>query len=178
MADKKVYTKFVTGLGAARYPKLIEQDVYKGKEVGYKCGIILDDKMLAVVRKTITAALKASGMKTTLKDDGMQSNGKNTPLHQDKDGTFYFEAKSYKKTPLFRADGKDKFPEGTKLGSGSTIRIDTVLTEGNDHLVAYMNGIQVAKLVEGGSDGFDAIEGYESDDDDTEGFDAVDPLDI
>lgn len=171
MSDKKEYVYIQTGVGKARYPKLDKQDTYQGKEVGYKCGIILEGKALARTKKEIEDAIK------TLAPGGKLKAGKLSPLRETDEGEFYVEAKSYNKVPLFRANGEDKFPEGTKLGGGSTIRMKLSLTMGNGHLVAYINSIQVGTLVEGGgSDGFDPMDGFdeENDDEDTSEGDDLD----
>jgi hypothetical protein len=172
MSDKKDYVSLNTGLGKARYPKLDKQDTYEGKEVGYKCGLVLEGKALAEAKKDIDAAI------AKLAPGGKLKAGKKSPLRETEDGTFYIEAKSYNKVPLFKPKGGEKFPESTKLGGGSTIRMKLSLTLGNGHLVAYMNAIQVAELVSGGSDGFDDLDGYEQPEEDDSSFGDTDDLDL
>lgn len=172
MSDKKEYVSLTTGVGKARYPKLDKQDTYEGKEVGYKCGIVLEGKALARTKKDIEDAIKK------LAPGGKLKAGKKSPLRETEEGEVYIEAKSYNKVPLFKANGEDKFPEGTKLGGGSTIRMKLSLTMGNGHLVAYMNSIQVGNLVEGSADGFDPMDGFDEDDTDDEGTSEGDDLDI
>jgi hypothetical protein len=172
MSDKTQYVNIVTGVGKARYPKLDKQDTYNGQEVGYKCGIVLEGKALARAKKDIDDAIAKLAPGGKLKKD------KKSPLRETEDGEFFIEAKSYNKVPLFKANGEDKFPEGTKLGGGSTIRMKLSLKMGNGHLVAYMNSIQVGVLVEGSSDGFDAMDGFEDTDNDDEDTSEGDDLDI
>lgn len=168
MSDKKEYYAFTLPLSPARYPKLLKQDTYEGKEVGYKCGQALEGKALAEVRKHVDAAIEK------LAPGGVLKKGKQSPLREDSEGNSYFEAKSYKKVALFAAKGNKKLPEDTNVGSGSTIRMKVAMTMGNGHLVAYINGIQVAKLVEGNSEGFDDVEGDDFDTGDDEGFEDTD----
>lgn len=163
---KNEYISFITPLGRARYPKLDKQDVYEGKEVGYKCGIIFDEDDLATVEAAFDDAVKQ------LFPKGKRPKG--TPLRQDKDGNPYVEFKSYQKVPLFAAKGNKKLPEDTRLGGGSTIRAKVSLTVGNGYLVGYLNAIQVAELVKGGdAGGFDDLEGFENPADE-DGFGDVD----
>jgi hypothetical protein len=172
---KNEYVSFVTPLGRARYPKLDKQDVYEGKEVGFKIGLMVEDGDLARVQKTIDDAIKQLAPK------GKLNNGKKTPLREDKDGNAYLEFKSYRKTPLFGPKGSQKLPENTKLGGGSLIRVKASMTILNGHLVGYMNAIQVAELKQGGGDDFDDLDGFDdTSSDDSDGFSDVggDDLDI
>lgn len=161
MADKKTYISFMTPLGRARYPKLDKQDVYEGKEVGYKLDIVFDDADLAKIKKAIEDAQKQ------LFPNGQKKN-KNTPIREDKDGNEYVTFKSYQKVPLFGAKGSQKLPEDTIVGGGSLVRAKVSLTEGNGHLVGYMNAVQVAELKRGGGDSFDDLDGFDSGSDDTD----------
>jgi len=173
---KKDYYSFVTPLGRARFPKLDKQDMYEGKEVGYKLGIVFEGEALkkvqAEVEKAIAALTGGSGLK----------KGKKTPLREDeKNDTTYFEAKSYKLVPLVGAKASQKLPAGTKVGGGSLVRAEVSLSIGNGHLVAYMNGVQVAELKQGGGSGFDDLDGFDDQPDvESEGFSDVgaDDLDI
>ncbi|MBB4039139.1 hypothetical protein GGR34_000774 [Microvirga flocculans] len=172
MADKKEYVSFITPLGRARYPKLDKQDTYEGKEVGYKCDLVLDDADMAKVQKIIDDAVKQ------LAPGGKLKNGKKTPIREDEEGNKFLTFKSYNKVPLFKAKGKDKYPEDTILGGGSLIRMKVSLTIGNGHLVGYMNAIQVAELKQGSDGGFDDLEGFDNDDDDSFGDEGDGDLDI
>jgi hypothetical protein len=163
MSDKKQYVSFQTPVGKARYPKLDKQDEYKGKEVGYKCGILLEAKDVPKVKKTIADAIK------TLLPGGKLKEGNKSPLNETADGEWYIEAKSYKKVPHFMANGKDEYPSSIRLGGGSTIRMKLSLSEGNGHLVAYINSVQIGKLIEKGHDGFDAMDGFDEDEGDNYG---------
>lgn len=152
---KQEYISFVTPLGRARYPKLDKQDVYEGKEVGYKLGLIFENDDLKKVEKVFEDAIKQL-------TGGALKKGKATPLKEDKEGNAYVEFKSYRKVPLFAAKGGVKFPEDTKLGGGSLVRAKVSLGIGNGHLVGYLNGVQVAELKQGGSEGgFDDLDGFE-----------------
>lgn len=165
---KQEYIEIVTPLGKARYPKLDKQDTYEGKEVGYKIGIILEDEALEKVRAQIDAAVK------TLLPNAGKKGPKFTPLREDKDGNEYLEFKSYKKTPLF-GPKNNKLPEGTaeKLGGGSIIRIKGSMTASNGGVVGYLNGIQIAKLVERGTGGFEELDEGSYEEFASEGFDEV-----
>jgi len=169
---KKDYVHFTTPLGRARYPKLDQQDVYEGKEVGYKVGLILDDDDLPAVQKIIDDAVKQ------LVPGGKLKNGKRTPIREDKDGNPYLEFKSYNKVPLFGAKGNKKLPEDTKVGAGSKLRVKVSLTVGNGHLVGYMNAIQVAELKQGADGGFDDLDGFDNSSDDSDFGDDDGGLDI
>lgn len=172
MSDKKDYYRFVTPFSTARYPKLDKQDTYEGKEVGYKCDMNLEGDVLAEIQKHEAAAI------AQLAPGGKMKNGKKTFLRETDDGDFFLTAKSYNKVTLFGAKGKQKLPEDTVVGGGSTIRMKVSVTIGNGHLVAYINSIQVAKLVEGGADGFDDADDYVDDQAEDEGFDDGADLDI
>lgn len=170
---KEDYVSFVTPLGRARYPKLHQQDVYEGKEVGYKCDIVFDDADFAKVEKIINDAVKQLAPK------GKLNNGKRTPIREDNEGNKYLTFKSYNKVPLFKAKGKDKYPEDTILGGGSLIRMKVSVAIKNGHLTGYLNAIQVAELKQGSDGGFDDLDGYEGGDDDSFGDDGDDgDLDI
>jgi hypothetical protein len=165
---KQQYINLVTPLGKARYPKLAKQDVYEGKEVGYKCGITFDDekvqaKFEAQVEEAIRTLLPTVGRK----------GPKFSPMREDRDGNTYFEFKSYKKVPLFGAKASEKLPEETVVGGGSVVRLKVSLTASNGGVTGYMNAIQVAKLEQGGGDGFDDLEGYDDDQGSDEGFSDV-----
>lgn len=171
---KQDYISFVTPLGRARYPKLDKQDMYEGKEVGYKLDIIFDDADLAKVQAFIDDAV------SKLAPNGKLAKNKQTPIREDKDGNSFFTAKSYNKVPLFGTKGNVKLPDTTIVGGGSTVRAKVSVKIGNGHLVAYLNSVQVAELKSGSGDGFDDLDGFE---DNTDGaFDDVagngDDLDI
>jgi hypothetical protein len=154
---KQQYFDIVTPLGKARYPKLDKQDVYEGKEVGYKIGVILSEADLAKVEAEVEKVTKAGGFTD-------RKRPKFTPIREDKDGNPYVEFKSYKLVPLFGPKGGVKLPEDTRaiLGGGSIIRVRGSMTISNGGITAYMNSIQVGKLVERQSGGFDDLDdGYE-----------------
>jgi hypothetical protein len=177
---KKVYVNFVTPLGTARFPKLHKKDVYKGKETKYVLDIVFDDAETAKVKDAIKAAHKQIfGSEKPESTPWKKKTDKKTGQPVE-----YLHATTKNICPLFMKDGQTKLPEGKILTGGSKIRAKISFTEGNGHLVAYVNAVQVAKLVEyDGGGGFDELEGFDDDDDaggsDT-GFDSVedDDLDI
>lgn len=160
---------YVTPLGRARYPKLDKQDVYEGKEVGYKLGIIFDDADFKRVENAINEAI------AKLAPEGKLRKGKATPIKEDKEGNQYVEFKTYQKVPLFGAKGSVRLPEGTIVGGGSLVRAKVTFRcdqKTNGHLVGYLNSVQVAELVKGGGAGFDDVEGFDTPD--HEGFEDTD----
>jgi len=170
MAQKKEYVNLTSPLVVARYPKLGQQDVYDGKEVGYKLGCLPHDeaaweKFKSDIEEASEKLTKAAGKKTA----------KFTPVREDKEGNEYIEFKSYKKVPLFAPKGGKKLPEGTlaKIGGGSLLRVQVSLTFSNGGVTGYMNSIQLAKLVEKGEGGFDDLDVDDIDVPD-QGFDDVD----
>lgn len=164
MSKKTEYINFKTPIGKARYPKLEKQDVYDGKEVGYKFGLILEDADLAQVQAQVDEAVK-----TLL---GSPKNGpKFTPIREDKEGNPYVEFKSFKKKPVFTAKGVKLDDESSekiaaRIGGGSLARLSVSLCASNKGIAGYFNSIQLVKLVEKGSgDSFEAVEGFDEPED-------------
>jgi hypothetical protein len=175
LADKKVYVNFVTPPGTARFPKLHKKDVYKGKETKYVLDLTFGPEEAKIVKAAIKDAQKKIFGSTA--PDGHPWKKKTDK--KTKEDIEYFHTTSGRVVPIFMKDGQTKLPEGKILGGGSKVRCKISFTEGNGYLVAYVNAVQVAKLVEGGGDG--GFEEWEEDGDDgssQDGFGAMDDDDL
>lgn len=180
MAEKKEYINIKTPFLRAYYPRWDEKDVYEGKETAYVIkGIAEDEGEFAKFKAEIEAA--ADKLWGSVADKRRKA-GKKTPLREnEKDSTEFVTLKTYKPPVLFGPKGGVKLPPGVagKVGAGTVFRAELALTEGNGHIVGYVNGIQIKKLIEKGSGGFDDLE--DADDLDLPeagGFGDADGLDI
>jgi hypothetical protein len=152
----------VTELGTFRYPHLSRPDNRFGEDK-YKCGWVplkaedLDKVEAAVVELAEEVFSKK------------QLESYTTPIKTDKkDGTRFLEAHTYEMPMVVDAKGKPvKNPEDLRIGGGTIGRLKITLkadTNGNNtYVTAYLNGVQVKKLVEYGAGGFSDIS--EGDDD-------------
>jgi hypothetical protein len=100
-----------------------------------------------------------------------------TPIKTDKkDGTVYIEAHTYEIPMVADAKGKPvKNPEDLRIGGGTIGRLKITLSAdpnaNKPYVTAYLNGVQVVKLVEYGAGGFgDASDELEDNED---AFDAA-----
>jgi hypothetical protein len=94
-----------------------------------------------------------------------------SPIKTDKkDGTRYIEAHTYEIPMVADAKGKPvKNPEDLRIGGGTVGRLKITLSAdpnaNKPYVTAYLNGVQVVKLVEYGAGGFGDMSGEVEDDD-------------
>jgi hypothetical protein len=173
--EKKKRFFYTTPVGTLRYPNLDKARQFinkKGKPEGkpkLDCGWIAPDAATQKkVEKDLEAGMKGLGW----------SKGEGTPWKTDKkDGTVYLKAQTGEDFRPIVQDAKcNDIPLGVKIGGGSKGRLMITLDYYDGFgggCTAYLNGVQIAKLVEYKAGGqFDAIDGYEYEgEDDGEGGD-------
>ncbi len=146
----------MTKVGTLRYPHLSRPDTRFGDEK-FKTGWV---PLKAEDLEEVEAAVIELAEEVFSKK---QLESYTTPIKVDKkDGTKFLEAHTYELPMITDAKGKPvKNPEDLRIGGGTLARLKITLKAGtngsNTFVTAYLNGVQVAKLVEYGAGGFGDI---------------------
>jgi hypothetical protein len=141
MASKR--KSLITPKGVAHFPWVNKPDTKFGKEE-FKCGLVFAS--VEVAKPVIDAAkalgAEAFGPKTKVK----------LPLEKQEDGTVLLRAKSKEKPTITDSKG-NTIKRTVKLGGGSIIKLGITLSsydKTGKGVTAYLDGVQVLKLVEFG----------------------------
>lgn len=153
---------FTTPKGAAGYSNLVTPDTKFDAEGKYKTSITLPaDQAEALMELAREEAQEGLGKKA--------KNAK-MPFEENDDDTVTFRFKSKKKPKLFDAKGNPiRNTEDLRVGGGSTIKVKGAFSayEGfGGGVTAYLNEVQIIKLVDFGGGGFqpeDDEDGYVAD---------------
>lgn len=164
VASKQQKINWITPLGRGRWLSLITPRSFKNATTGqdgapkYEGNLVFDGDALAEAEDFLNK---------TAKELFPRAKHVKLPLQQDsKDENVYFlKAKSGKDYRPVLIDAKNKkIPDGTvEVGNGSILRFAVTLvpyeTMGNPGITAYLNKVQVVKLVTRDSSPFTALEG-------------------
>jgi hypothetical protein len=176
---KEVRKRVISPRGTAVYPKLDVEDVYEGKPVGYKVELRMDADEAKGVFSEYQDAIDALYAKTKkeLEPAKARKLQTNDLLIDHGDGTVSVKFSSHYKPAIFDAKGKliKKVPE---IWGGSVVKVafdvgGTYVKNSKVGFKLYMTAVQILELktkgVAGLSNGvFDAEEGYEAPEDETE----------
>jgi hypothetical protein len=160
----------ITPKGVANYPWINKPDT-KFNKTEFKCGLVFAD--VAAAKSVIDAA----------KEVGAEQFGPKAkvklPLEKQEDGTVLLRTHSKSKPPLIDIKGNE-VKSTVKLGGGSIVKLGITLQAydngGKKGVTAYLNGVQIIKLVEYGG-GTPAFGSAEDEAEDGEGFVAGDYAD-
>jgi hypothetical protein len=157
---------FTTPKGAAGYSNLVTPDTKFDAEGKYKTSITIPaaqaESLMDLAREEANElAVLDKKTKKVVMPEGIKM-----PFVENDDDTVTFTFKSKKKPKLFDAKGNPiRNTEGLQRIAGSTIKVKGAFSsyEGfGGGVTAYLNDVQIIKLVEGGGGGF----GDESEGDD------------
>ena len=94
--------------------------------------------------------------------DPKKARNARSPIEEQADGTFLFTCKSKKKPTIYDSTGKE-INKDIKIGNGSIVKYAVTLATysngPNCGVTAYLNGIQIIKLVEFSANPFQKEEG-------------------
>jgi hypothetical protein len=189
MSNKITYTKIVTPIGVSQYVWLTEPDVKFGAPGHYKTNLIVDGKEAEALVKSIGVELKKSIALGKEKSGGKDPKQSNLPYEAEfleglPTGKIIFKFKTkaeittkdgktfQNKVAIF--DSKGHVMTGIQVWSGSHMKCSAELIPyytavAGAGVSMRLRGVQVTKLVEGGSGGsaghgFDEVkDGYISD---------------
>jgi hypothetical protein len=134
-----------TPKGVANYPWLSKPDVSFGKE-RFKCGIVFENSAIAkpVIDAVNKVAADEFGAKAKVKK----------PLVKNEDGTILLKTQSNSKPTISDSHG-EVLKKTVKLGGGSIVRLAVTLStynkDGSRGVTAYLDSVQLLKLVEYGA---------------------------
>jgi hypothetical protein len=166
----------ITPKGVANYPWLNKPDTKFGK-TEFKCGLVFES--VTAAKPVIDAAKEVFA-----EEFGPKAKAK-LPLEKQEDGTVLLRTHSKSKPPLMDIKGNE-VKATVKLGGGSVVKLGITLQAydngGKKGVTAYLNGVQIIKLVEYGGgtpqfgsaedeveDGEGFVAGSESFEDETDG---------
>jgi hypothetical protein len=162
---------FTTPKGAAGYSNLTKPDTKFDAEGKYKTTLTISkeaaEALIAVAHEeaeellenVLNAPVKGKKPAKLKKLDDLTF-----PFEENDDDTVTFTFKSKKKPKLFDAKGNPIRDDDLRVGAGSTIRVKGAFSgyEGfGGGVTAYLNEVQIVKLVEFGGGGFEADEDEE-----------------